>query len=197
MTLNLHHVLKKQQGFNLVESMVTLFILTVGILGIAALQAYSAVLQRESRHTSEALVLAQSLAEKMRANLTGLNFYDQSNGAHVGRYVDHCFSTAGCSSEEMAYNDIYEWQESAAAQLPDGTGVVCRDSTIPSRVALANGALLEKALSNCDGIGNVFVIHIGWDRDNDGEILLNFNSVNGESVEAPNSDGYINLVFEP
>ena len=82
-------------------------------------------------------------------------------------------TTTGCTSRELSYEDIYEWNQQICAQLPQGTacsaavtaasvpwGVVCTDST-------PNDGTPAAPL--CDGApGAPYVIKIWWleDRNN-------------------------------
>ena len=57
-----------QRGFTLVEAMVALIVLSVGLLGIAALYVETLRASRTSLHRTQAVNLATDLADRMRAN---------------------------------------------------------------------------------------------------------------------------------
>ena len=187
--------MRRDAGFHLIESLVTLFVLTVGILGVAGLQAVAIRSHQNSFQNNQALILAQNMADRVRANRVGVQYYDQVGSSNVGAYDAACFTTVGCSSESMAHTDIYQWQEDLANALPGGKGILCRDSTVPTKVSLAGSELRTASLGSCDGVGNAFVIHVLWDKTNDSDIQLEVGS--GGKLNPNTSDGYIQLVFEP
>ena len=51
----------------MVEILVTLFILTVGLLGVASLQFVSAFSNADALHRSQAVLVAQQFSERLRA----------------------------------------------------------------------------------------------------------------------------------
>ncbi len=57
-----------QRGFNLIENLVALLILSVGLLGLASLQAESIRSTNDAYVRSQATQLIVSLADRMRAN---------------------------------------------------------------------------------------------------------------------------------
>ena len=190
--------LRKQTGVHLVESMITVFVLTVGILGVAGLQAVAIRSHRDSYHINQAMIMAQNMADRVRANLQAADnfYYDQSPSGNAGVYTAACFSTSGCTSEQMAYTDIYQWNALLSEGLSEGEGLICRDSTVPAATDLAGTNLRSQVLNSCDGVGDVYVIHIMWDANNDGNLQLNVDTDTG-ALEPHSSDGYVQLAFEP
>ena len=59
---------KAQSGFTMIEVLVTIAILTVGLLGLAAMQTLSNLAELESYQRSQALVLVRDMADRMSAN---------------------------------------------------------------------------------------------------------------------------------
>ena len=57
-----------QQGFTLIEVMVAVFVLAVGILGMAGMQAVSVRESQNSIFRSQADILAGDMADRLRAN---------------------------------------------------------------------------------------------------------------------------------
>lgn len=187
---------KGQKGFHLIESLVTLFVLTVGILGVAGLQAVAIRSHQSSFQTSQAIILAQSMADRVRANRGGVQYYDQSNASNTGAYSASCFSTPGCSIEAIAHTDLFQWQHEIENVLPSGQGFICRDSVAPSKASLAGSTLSASVAGSCDGTGNIFVIHLWWDKNNDNALRLEVNPGTG-ALDPVSSDDYIQLIFEP
>lgn len=160
----------RQSGFTLVEVLVAALVLSVGLVGVAALQALSLKNNQSAFMRSQATVLTYDLADRMRANVAGstANFYDPTQAEMtVG-----CTSTAGCSPQQLAQNDLAEWNAAIATYLPMGQGVVCIDSTPNDGADAAN--------PQCDGVGNRFSVKIWWDDNRDG--VINLTATNTERL---------------
>lgn len=153
--------MRRQLGFNLIEVMVALVILSLGVLGMAALQT-TAIKQNNSAYMrSQANQLAYDLADRMRANRANLTEYLQKT---AGTNNDGCTTTAGCSGTEMAGDDLAEWFSALARELPSGDGMVCR-SNLTGDVA---------GTPDCEGNGtdNPVVVYIWWNDDRDGNDFM-------------------------
>ena len=59
---------RQQSGFTMIEVLVTIAILVVGLLGLAAMQTLSTLAELESYQRSQALVLVRDMADRMNAN---------------------------------------------------------------------------------------------------------------------------------
>jgi len=112
------------RGLSLIEALVALVVLSVGLLGIAALYAESLLSVRTSLQRSQAALLASDLAERIRANRGGRPAYvDAVSGA--GALTTACRQGGGgCPPEQMARYDKAEWAGAIKASLPNGTGAV-------------------------------------------------------------------------
>jgi type IV pilus assembly protein PilV len=115
------------QGFSLLEVLVTLIVLSVGLLGLAALQATTLQNNHSAYQRVQATLLASDMADRMRSNfnneMLGGKYYHNPEATKK----DGCRNTTGCTSEEMAQDDIYRWQNSCADLLPGGSCIVCID----------------------------------------------------------------------
>ena len=126
-------------GFTLIEVLVAIVILSIGLLGLAGLQAASIRNTGASGQRSVAINLAMDISDRMRANPSGLAngdyIYDYGGAANAsGVQTATCGTTAGCTVQELARNDIFQWNAALLAQLPQPAaatvaGVVCVDST--------------------------------------------------------------------
>jgi len=63
-----HSRLATSRGFTLIEVLISLFILTVGLLGLAALQIRGQQAELESYQRAQALVLIQDMVDRINAN---------------------------------------------------------------------------------------------------------------------------------
>lgn len=102
-----------QRGATLVEVLVTLLILCIGLLGVAALQIQALRANHGATLRSQATVLSHDIADRMRANRTAAlaGAYDVAIGA----------VPTGTTLSDL---DLASWKESLAAILPSGDGAV-------------------------------------------------------------------------
>lgn len=149
---------RRTAGFGMVEVLVTLVLLSVGLMGIAKLQLVSLRSVHASTVRGQAVLLAYDLADRMRANRFGIvdldgnavGFYNSADGVNYQVPADNaCTEGAGaaadCTIAEVAAHDLQEWNDSIAALLPGGAGSVCVDGPLdplPCDGALTNGAVV-------------------------------------------------------
>lgn len=115
----------KQLGFNLIEVLVTIVLLSIGLLGLAALQATSLKSSHGSYYRSIASQQAYDMADRIAANLAGVTAgrYDDLDSSIPNSPPD-CISSA-CGEANMALFDAYQWLKTNQAVLPGGSGRVC------------------------------------------------------------------------
>ena len=116
-------------GFTLIEVLVAVVVLSIGLLGLAGLQAFSVRSVGSAYQYTQAIYLANNMADRMRANNNGVS----STGADIG-YDNlllsappggsNCFGTGCASPGAVAAADALEWYNEIAAQLPSGVGMV-------------------------------------------------------------------------
>ncbi|RRJ82285.1 type IV pilus modification protein PilV [Aestuariirhabdus litorea] len=115
---------RKQAGVGLIEILVTLLILAVGFLGMAALQANALRLGHSAYVRTQASVLAYDIIDRIRANPTVAQGggYDIAIG-DSGSDVDTC-EAAACNTATLATYDKQQWLFLLQSQLPKGDGTV-------------------------------------------------------------------------
>lgn len=105
-------------GFTLVESLVAMIVISVGMLGIAALYVEGLRASRTSVYRTVAIDLASDMADRIRANPTARMAY---NNAGDGDDGNNCVNGADdCSPAQLAADDVFWWQQSVQALLPGG-----------------------------------------------------------------------------
>ena len=98
-----------ERGFTLVEVLVALLVLSIGMLGIAALYLDSLRASRAALYRTQAVTLASDIADRIRANREPVGAYD-------------CGGV--CEADEgagLAKDDLNEWRSLVESQLPGGT----------------------------------------------------------------------------
>ncbi len=143
----------RQRGIGMMEILVTILVVAIGLLGLAGLQLASLKQNNQALQRSIATLDAYDLADRMRANPLAVNFgwFNSPTAAATAA----CATTTGCTPQQMAENDFYEWKNQLASDLPNGVGFVCIDSTADTAVDPAVGP-------SCDGAGNLYTIYITW-----------------------------------
>jgi type IV pilus assembly protein PilV len=99
----------------LIEVLVTLVIISVGLLGIAALQLTTVRNNFDAFVRSQAAVLASDMLDRMRANRRQAATYVFAVGA-------------AAPTNTPAGVDINQWRNTIAAQLPNGVGGINFDA---------------------------------------------------------------------
>lgn len=112
----------QSQGFSLVEVLVSLLVLSIGLLGLAALQTTSLQYNTGSYLRTQATFLAYDIIDRMRANSAAIvdangTGYDQPTSTAV-TYTVNC-GVSSCTSAELANYDVRKWYDRAVAALPN------------------------------------------------------------------------------
>jgi type IV pilus assembly protein PilV len=118
----MHASARKSAGFSLVEAMVSLIVISVGMIGIAALYGQGLSAGRTALSRTIAVNLAATMAENIRVNRL-------AQGAYAGAGADNnCDPSAGggvdCTPAQMAAHDVFLWTAAVAPELPNGLGTV-------------------------------------------------------------------------
>ena len=111
---------KREQGVSLLEVVVAVFILAVGVLGVAGLQVTSKRGNYESVQRTTATYLAQDLLERMRANVANLGVYTNAGAGRVialgedDALTETDCSSASCDGAGLAMYDLVEFSRALA-----------------------------------------------------------------------------------
>jgi type IV pilus assembly protein PilV len=126
-----HAHIRSRAGFSLLEVMVALLIFSLGLIGLAALLMLSVKTNYAATLRTQATFLAQSMSERMRANIIGV-----WNGSYDGKWTTapaaSCDPTAkGCSPSDLASWDVSAWVDAVQQSLPNATAeVACKENPI-------------------------------------------------------------------
>jgi type IV pilus assembly protein PilV len=117
---------RQQLGFGLVESLVALVVVSVGMIGIAALYGQGLGASRTALYRTQAVNLASDMADRIRLNRVAGTAYQAAaadNNCDAGG--------AACTPAQMAAHDLWVWGNDLAQQLPTGTGTVTFTANVP------------------------------------------------------------------
>lgn len=154
-------------GFTLVEVLVSIVVLSFGLLGMVALQAASLQANRDARLQSTAVVLARELAEMMRGNKDQALL--STDNPYLTEKLDHplaaptpsyCLSVgSSCSTpEKVAQAELTDWLARVDGALPGASVRICRDTSPFSSDGTAQWSC--KSSESSDPI----LVKIGWSR---------------------------------
>ena len=99
------------------EVLVAVLVISLGALGAAGLQLASSQNTRDALQRTTAVIFAQDMAERLRANPTGA-YADVAAGSAPPGFVD-CLA-ASCSAAQLATFDIAVWKCSLGRWRDDG-----------------------------------------------------------------------------
>lgn len=113
------------KGFTLVEVLVTLLVLSIGLLGIEKLLLVSSRANDSAYLRTQATGLAYSILDSMRANRqTAVSHGYDGSSTSVGSPSTNC-ATSVCTGTSIAAYDLYQWQQALTTGLgPTGSGTV-------------------------------------------------------------------------
>ncbi len=169
--------MKKSSGFTFIEVLVAVMILALGLIGLAALQATGVKNIQTAYNRSQAIHLAQDIADRIRANsLVAATYADvNSNGAPdfgestlpPGDTTNTCTSGT-CTAVQLAKADIGDWRAALKRFLPSGCGVIIR-GTGAAGTAQNNGCDGQVPAAALSASDRTYTIIINWDENNSGQ----------------------------
>ena len=100
----------RQSGFSMVETLVSIVIFSLGVLGIVQFQATAVSMSSEARNRIEASMLAESIVHTVWLDRANMTSYEYTGAGH-------------------APDAIKGWVASIAENLPNGRGIVDANPT--------------------------------------------------------------------
>jgi type IV pilus assembly protein PilV len=160
---NSHVSTTHQQGFSLLEVLVSIVLLSVGLLGLAGLQLSALQNTRDATLQSAAVRLGAELAELMRDNKDIAQQPTPANNPYLTVFTgtlpaapQDCFASSCTDKLAVAQWGIRDWLTRVNATLPGPVVTVCYDSAPFDGNGLPRWA--------CSNSGGVAMVKIGWTR---------------------------------
>ena len=117
---------KFQTGVSLIESMIALLVVSIGLLGIAALQITAMNQNASSLNHSQAVWMAYNLSDRIRSNLPQFANY---NGIDTNNsYTQDCMAAA-CNAGQMMTADAADLK-TMVGSLPAGRGIIAGNANL-------------------------------------------------------------------
>ena len=113
------------------EVLIALLILSIGLLGLASLQTNGLRSNQMASMRTTATQLANDIADRMRANPTGVdaqNYVIATSDADPVIPVGETCEGSSCTAAQMATYDLAQWRGAVRA-LPGGTSAIVRTVT--------------------------------------------------------------------
>ncbi len=119
-------IIKKINGFTIIEVLVTMVVLSIGVLGLGLLQLTAMQNTQGGYLRSQAAILAYDIIDSMRANIPAVTAgnYGLTPAAATPAAVDCYGLAANCTTVQMASSDLNRWRTVLATYMPSGNGQV-------------------------------------------------------------------------
>lgn len=143
---------KNSAGFTLLEVMIAMVIFSIGLLGLAGIQAVSLNNNHSAYTRTISMQLAYNMADALRTSTDTSgqvsSTFDAVTSAIPGTAPASCVQENGggapnCTADGLAAFEIYHWKKRIEDTLPTGLGTVTRN-------------------------GEIYTITIMWDEDRTG-----------------------------
>ena len=124
---------KLQQGFSMIEILITLVLVAITMLGTAGLQVYAMKQNQGSLYRTQAILLVTDMAERIEANKSAatLGLYALDPGQVVSPPATSSPATdcdnVACTSDQLAVFDQAKWVNQISQTFPADSGwqIVC------------------------------------------------------------------------
>jgi type IV pilus assembly protein PilV len=132
-----HRRSRRTHGFSLVEVLISVAILSFGLLGMVGMQAVALQGSRDARLQSDAVSLARELAEMLRGNkdvallASGTPYLGSFMSPLASSSVSHCLDAgapACANTSAVASAEMTEWLARVDDALPGARVTVCIDA---------------------------------------------------------------------
>ena len=142
--------LRQQRGFTLMEVLISMLVLSIGLLGLAGLQMNGLQSNNSSYQRTQASLLANEMIDRIRANRAGLllGYYNDFSGTVPS---DPGCIASGCTVQQIATYDAFLWASELANRLPLGVGTVAGS-----------------------GANSLFTVTVSWDDNRSGTADTSF-----------------------
>ncbi|MGV8844280.1 MAG: type IV pilus modification protein PilV [Pseudomonas sp.] len=142
---------KNNRGFSLIEVLIALLLISVGVLGMVAMQGKAITYTQNSVQRNTAAMLAEDLMELIRTNQIDTP-YLKAAGSAFPDAASTCTPTPSEPSEQAGC-----WAAKAGAQLPGASALLASHFVIERPAMLKNDA----------STGTIIQITLAWSVKND------------------------------
>jgi len=123
----------RQNGFTLLEVLIALLVLSIGLLGLAALQTVGLRSNQMATMRTQSVQMAYDMSDRMRANPAGVDAQDYVLAATgVVPTISRDCAVNECTPAQMAAYDLGTWLDriiTLPGGLTGGRGRITRDAS--------------------------------------------------------------------
>lgn len=136
------------KGVTMIEVLVSMLVLSIGLLGAAGLQSTSLRSNQSAYLRTQATAVVYDIMDRMRTNPDGVAAGNYNNVDTATLPDDPaCIDTsAGCNAAGLADHDIRDWALNSLAILPSSSATV----------------VVDDMGTNGDASDDVFVVTLNW-----------------------------------
>lgn len=159
----------KESGFTLLEILIAVLVLSIGLLGLAALQITGLKSNQSAQYRSMATTLSYDMADRIRANKTAeqADEYSISLGTAPSGSATNCTSST-CDTSAMATYDMTYWKCSLGNWNNETIcGTTAGKLAIKGDLPLGDGSISKT--------GDIYTITVAWDDNRSGSADTTFS----------------------
>lgn len=144
---------RRCRGATMMEVLVSVFVLSIGVLGVAGLQVTSKRSNFEATQRVTAAALAQDIVERMRSNPAELGTYTNAGAGRtiIGTSMPAVDCSTDCGPITLAQYDLYELEQAANGVAEQSAGNNVGGLTLPTT-----------CITGPDGGPGVYSVAIAW-----------------------------------
>ncbi len=168
-----HKKRSRSAGFSLLEVLISIIVLSFGLLGVVGMQAAALKANREAAYQASATRLGRELAEMMESNRGIAALTSTADNPYLATFTGapsdvptifttncwtgDCYSTnTAATKTAIAKWQIQDWLYRVSSDLPGVRVAICFDETPYDADGLPQWT--------CNDAGTVVIIKIGWTR---------------------------------
>ena len=153
-----------QYGFSLIEVLVSIVVLSFGLLGMVGMQVMALQSNRDAKLQSAAVRLTKEAAELMRDSKNiavgkaapANPFLVSFTGTLPGAASENCFTISCTTPTKIAEFNIKEWLGRVNSELPGARATICYDVSPFDSAGFPQWT--------CSNSGDLMVVKLGWTR---------------------------------
>lgn len=133
---NFRRLKRKQSGLTLIESLVSLLVLALGILGLAGIQVRMLAESRTSNNRAVTIGLIDDMANRVLLNRDAAIAGSYAMAWGATQVTQDCAS-ANCSPAQLAVSDLNAWRANVLTALPGGNMTVFTSPNDSRQIGIA------------------------------------------------------------
>lgn len=127
---------QRQRGLSLIESLISLLVLGLGIMGLAGVQTRLLVESRTANQRAVAIGLIDDLTNKILLNRDAANAGNYALAWGGNSAAINCI-TAQCTGAQLAQSDLFLWRAQMNTALPGSSATVFQSATDGRQIGIS------------------------------------------------------------